>query len=91
MGIASGIVKNAKDLYEEAQLRERNFIWKMHHREMGELTHMGEPSILSETPAQPRMPSPCLGEHNQYVCENFLGMSEQEYDKLLIEGAFGLW
>ena len=31
---------------------------------------------------------PCFGEHSEYVCLEFLGMSEAEYDELLIENVF---
>ncbi len=89
-GVASGVVKNGKNLYEDPQLRARNFFWQLPHKEIGDFTHLGEPSVLSKTPAEPRMPSPCLGEHTEYVCREILGMSEEEFDKLLLDGIFGL-
>lgn len=89
-GVPSGMVKKAQHLYNDPQLNERHFFWKMHHNEIGLVTHMGEPSILSKTPAQPRMPSPLLGEHTEYVCKNILQMTEDEFEDLLIEGTFGL-
>ncbi len=39
--------------------------------------------VLSDTPAQPARPSPCLGEHNRYVFCELLGLSEAEYTALL--------
>ena len=53
-GIAAGVVQNAKDIYEDPQFRQREFFWVMNHKEMGEFTHLGEPAVLSKTPAKPR-------------------------------------
>jgi benzylsuccinate CoA-transferase BbsF subunit len=88
-GIAAGVVQNARDLYEDPQLRERGFFWVMNHKEMGEFTHLGEPAILSRTPATPRMPAPCLGEHTEYICKEFLGMGDDEFVDYMVSGAFG--
>ena len=89
-GVAAGVVQNAKDLYEDPQLEERAYSWVMEHKELGKFSHLGQPSILSKTPAEPYRPAPCLGEHTEYVCRELLGMSESEFDKFLIDGAFGL-
>ena len=89
VGIAAGVVQNAKDLYEDPQLRQRNFFWVMNHKEMGEFTHLGEPAVLSKTPAEPRLPAPCLGEHTEQVCKEFLGMGDEEFVEHMISGSFG--
>ena len=88
-GVAAGVVQNAKDLYDDPQLRERRYFWVMEHKELGKFSHLGQPSILSKTPAKSYRPAPCLGEHTEYVCQELLGMSEGEFDELLISGAFG--
>ena len=87
-GIASGVVKTGGEIYEDPQLNKRNFLWLLKHKEMGDFPLLGQPSILSKTPAQARLPSPCLGEHTEYVCKELLGISEQEFDKLLLDEAF---
>jgi benzylsuccinate CoA-transferase BbsF subunit len=56
---------------------------------MGEFTHLGEPAILSRTPAEPRKAAPCLGEHTEYVCKEFLGMGDEEFVDYMVSGAFG--
>jgi benzylsuccinate CoA-transferase BbsF subunit len=88
-GIAAGVVQNAKDIYEDPQLRQREFFWVMNHKEMGEFTHLGEPAVLSKTPAKPYMPAPCLGEHTEYICKEFLGMEDEEFVNYMVSGAFG--
>jgi benzylsuccinate CoA-transferase BbsF subunit len=86
--VATGVVKNAQDIYEDPQLREREFFWVMKHRELGKFTHLGQPHILSKTPPKPYRPAPCLGEHTEYVCTQLLGMSEEEFAELLVAGVF---
>lgn len=87
-GVAAGVVQNAKDLYDDSQLKERECFWVANHKELGKFTHLGQPSRLSKTPAKLHRAAPCLGEHTEYVCRELLGMSEEEYDECLIEGIF---
>jgi len=87
-GIPAGVVKNAEDIYNDPQLKERGFSWELEHKEIGLFHHLCVPFNFSKTPQQPRMPAPCLGEHTEYVCREVLGMSEQEFDELLVEGVF---
>jgi len=87
-GVAAGIVQTVQDLHEDPHLRQRGHLWVTNHREMGPFSHFGQICKLSKTPAQGRMPPPCLGEHTEYVCREILGMSEQEFVELLIEDVF---
>ena len=88
-GVAAGVVQNANDICRDPQLKERELFWVMAHKELGEFTHLGEPAILSSTPARPYRPAPCLGEHTEYICKELLGLSDDEFSELLIDGAFG--
>jgi benzylsuccinate CoA-transferase BbsF subunit len=85
-GIPVGVVKDAKDIYSDPQLRGRSFFWPMNHRETGLFTHLGTSIKLSDTPAQAYSPSPCLGEHTEYVCTKILGMSDEEFVRLVQAG-----
>jgi len=86
-GIAAGIVENAADIYEDPQLRQRGLLWPIKHKEMGTFTHLGASMVLSETPAQASAPSPCIGEHNEYIIKKILGKSDGEFEELLAAGA----
>ena len=86
-GIASGVVKNAKDIFDDPQLRHRGFFWPETHLELGDFTVFGQPAKLSKTPARFKMPSPVLGEHTEYVCTKILGMSDDEFVDLFNSGA----
>jgi benzylsuccinate CoA-transferase BbsF subunit len=87
-GVAAGVVQNAKDIYDDIQLKERECFWVAEHKELGKFSHLGQPSRLSKTPAEFCRAAPCLGEHTEYVCRDLLGMSEEEYDRYLLEGVF---
>ena len=43
--------------------------------------------ILCKTPRELNKPSPCLGEHNEYVFKQFLGMSDEEIAEHIIDGS----
>lgn len=85
-GVRSEIVQTGKDVYEDPQLRWRNFLWRLPHSEMGDFVHMGQPATMSATPPRPFLPAPCLGEHSEYVCTQLLGMSDEEFIRLAEEG-----
>jgi benzylsuccinate CoA-transferase BbsF subunit len=87
VGIPSGVVQNGKDITEDAQLRERQTFVKVKHPVIGFCNHPSLPRKLSKAPTQVRS-APCLGEHNEYVYTELLGMSDEEYVSLLNEGAF---
>jgi crotonobetainyl-CoA:carnitine CoA-transferase CaiB-like acyl-CoA transferase len=86
-GVPAGMVENAADLFEDPQLRARGLFWPMEHSEMGLFTHLGASMVLSETPAQASTPSPCMGEHNEYVLTKILGKTDEEFVELLAAGA----
>jgi len=85
-GVPAGVVKNAADIYSDPQLRHRNLFWPMDHSEMGTFTHLGASFELSKTRAQAYMPSPCLGEHNEYILTKILGKTDEEFLELLQAG-----
>ncbi len=85
-GVPAGIVENAADIFEDPQLRERGLFWPMEHPEMGMFTHLGSSMVLSKTPAQASTPSPCMGEHNEYVLTKILGKTDEEFVELLAAG-----
>ena len=86
-GIAAGTAQTSKDLLEnDPQLAHRHFFWDLEHSEIGMHHYGGPPVRLSRTPCELTMPGPCIGEHNEYVCTEMLGFSEEEYANLVTEG-----
>ena len=87
-GVAAGVLQTGQDLYEDPQLKHRGHSWIINHREMGPFPYMGQAAKLSKTPAEGRMPSPCLGEHTEYVCREILNLADEEFVELLVDGVF---
>lgn len=87
-GVPAGIVKKGEEIYTDPQLREAGIFWSLKHTEIGNFTHMGQPCKLSKTPARARMPSPCLGQHTEYVCREILKLPDKEFMELLNDGVF---
>jgi benzylsuccinate CoA-transferase BbsF subunit len=87
-GVAAAVVQNAEDIYNDIQLKEREYLWIGEHKVLGKFSYLGQPSRLSKTKAQAYHGAPCLGEHTEYICREFLGMSQQEFDEYLVAGVF---
>ncbi|MFC1532155.1 CaiB/BaiF CoA transferase family protein [Thermodesulfobacteriota bacterium] len=86
-GVPAGAVRNMGDIVEDCpQMEHRNFWKKLDHPEIGETTVFGNSYTLSKTPYRLERPSPCLGEHTEYVCREFLGISDEEFVDLIQDG-----
>ena len=86
VGVMAGAVLNPQEVVEDPHLRERGFYEEVAHPEAGTFSYAGPSWKLSKTPGGIRRPAPCLGEHNDYVYKEILGMSEQEVAELAGEG-----
>jgi benzylsuccinate CoA-transferase BbsF subunit len=87
-GVPAGSVLNAKGIYCDPQLVHREHVWYMEHPEIGRSGYRTTPFKLSLTPAEPRRPAPCLGEHTFSVCSEIIGLDMDEFAQLLNEGVF---
>jgi crotonobetainyl-CoA:carnitine CoA-transferase CaiB-like acyl-CoA transferase len=87
-GVPAGMVKNGRDIQEDPQLAHRGHLVPLKHQEMGKVNYDCPPFRLSLTPLRMEMPSPCLGEHTEMVCREFLKMGDEEFFQLLSEGVF---
>lgn len=85
-GVPCGAVHDAAGVRDDPQLRHRGLFWPIEHAEMGSFTHLGSSFVLDGTPARARRPSPCIGEHNEYVLTKILGRSDDEFVELLAAG-----
>jgi benzylsuccinate CoA-transferase BbsF subunit len=87
-GIPANIVAKPSDVYEDQQLQYRNYFVRLNHPEMGKPAF--EPQacfLLSKTPRKLVRPTPCLGEHNEYVFKELLGMTDDEIAEHIIDGS----
>jgi len=87
-GVPCGIVADGERLVNDPHLKARGYYWELKHPEIGLSLHASQPFKLSKTPAKPKMPAPCLGEHTEFVCREILKISDEEFLELLSSGCF---
>ena len=87
-GVPAGRVSNGEDLYNDAQLRYRQHLVTVDHPHMGRHSVEAPGFRLSATPACVDRPGPDLGEHNELVFCQWLGVSGTDFVKLMDQGAF---
>jgi len=81
-GIMAGASLDMEELAHDPHLKERDFFVEMEHPEMGRLSLPGLPWRLSNTPKGNYQCPPLLGEHNDYVFGELLGLSKEEVRQL---------
>ena len=77
-GVAAAPSMTGKDLAEDPHLAARGAWQSVEHLVLGRQRVQGPPWILNATPASIHSPSPVLGQHNAFVYQDLLGMSEEE-------------
>ena len=88
-GVPAGPIIFEDDAYTDPHLAERAFFQEVTHAECG--THM-YPTYgyrMSRTPNSIRRGPVRLGEDNQYVYKDVLGVGDDEYRELEAEGHIG--
>jgi len=83
---ASAVQTPAERIDGDADTRDSGLWPSVEHREIGRVRVDGLPFHLSETDWQIRRGAPCLGEHNDYVFGELLGLGEPERAALREEG-----
>lgn len=84
-GVHAAKVNTMADLFTDPQLDHRDQWWMIEHSEVGEHEYEAPSFQLSETPAEPGLPDPCLGEHNEEFFRSVFGMDEPRYERLVDE------
>ena len=85
--VPSGAVQRSSDLFEDPQLAHRKFWRYIDHPEIGNVPYTGHQFIIDGYDNGPRFHPPLLGEHNQYVLFELLGMGDEEITEAVIAGA----
>lgn len=85
-GVAAGVLRNAQEIWDrDPQLIHVEFVHTLEHPELGEYRASRTPFRLSETLSQLKR-APLLGEHNEYVLKQVLGMPDDEIADLAADG-----
>ena len=81
-----GKVMSMKDLFHSDHLRDRDYFQQVDHPALGPIELPGFPLTFSETPHEGLKPSPTLGQHNQQVYSELLGLQPDQLQRLATEG-----
>ncbi len=87
-GIAAGVVQNVEDQFRcDPQLAARGFFEKIPHVKKGEVIANGIPLGLTRTPGRTDVSGGAVGQDNDYVFGELLGMSAEEIAEATASGA----
>jgi crotonobetainyl-CoA:carnitine CoA-transferase CaiB-like acyl-CoA transferase len=88
-GIASAPVLPISEAVNNPHLEGRGYFQNVTHPVTGTHRQHGFPVKFSETPVRTIMPAPTLGQHNEYVFTELLGITTEELDQLAKEKVIG--
>ncbi|MBW2091105.1 MAG: CoA transferase [Deltaproteobacteria bacterium] len=83
--VPAAYVNDVADLLEDEQYKARDYWVTLDHPETGSQPYAGPPFKMSETPLQYER-APLLGEHNQEIYQQRLGLSREDLDRLRENG-----
>jgi crotonobetainyl-CoA:carnitine CoA-transferase CaiB-like acyl-CoA transferase len=78
-GVPAGIVQSAQDLVQDPQLLARQFFVPLEHPVLGRTLNDRSPIRFGEDETVSWKAAPQLGEDNQYVFRELLGLTEEEF------------
>jgi len=85
-GVPAGPVHNVEELTNDPHLKARDQFKEITHPEVGTTLAPGLPINLSAVPNLRYESAPLIGEHNQYVFSDLLGLDNNEIGSLIEEG-----
>jgi benzylsuccinate CoA-transferase BbsF subunit len=85
VGVAAFPCLSNRGLVEDPHLNDRGFFYEIDHPEIGKRKYDGLLWKMSKTPGKIRHRAPLVGEHNNYVFGELLGLPQDEIDRLVEE------
>lgn len=85
-GIPASGVYDFKDISEDSHFTERDMIKKTHHPTIGDMTYVNMPVRFFGTPLVEPLPAGELGQYNEEILGNYLGLTKEEMVKLNRDG-----
>ena len=82
-GVAAGAVQDSENLYYDLQLRSRDHMLEMEVFPHGKITFDRPPVFLSDGQKPEVGPTPVLGQHNDYIYKDLLGLTQADIDRLI--------
>ena len=87
MGIPAGAVQSQADLWQDPQLKHMDYFQWIPHPELGSMPYDGLQFKMSDTPGRLSRPQAMIGEHNEEVLRECLGLTGSEIQRLSESGA----
>ena len=85
-GVAAMPVYTSETVFRDPHVLERDVLQKVEHPVLGERLVVRPPWRFSEDDVRVRRAAPLMGEHNEYVLGEILGMSPDEIERLTQAG-----
>jgi len=79
-------VRTIEEVVKDEHLNWRGYFQEVDHPVAGKVKHPGSPFRLSETPGELGGPAPLLGQHNEEVYCDRLGITKEELSRLGMAG-----
>ncbi len=86
-GVAAGVLNTGEDLGRDPQLAHDGYYHRLAHPVMGDIEYP-EHSISFSEARQEVWPSPCLGQHTEWVCKQILGLDDARFASLRADNVF---
>jgi formyl-CoA transferase len=81
-GVPCGPINNIDQVFENPQVKARGIKVEIPHELAGNVPQVASPMRFSETPIEYHAAPPTLGQHNDYVLRELLGMQSDEIEQL---------
>jgi crotonobetainyl-CoA:carnitine CoA-transferase CaiB-like acyl-CoA transferase len=89
VGVPAGAVLDEAAVFQDPQVKERAYLVEEYQEDTGTYQYPGAIAKMRNAPLVVRKPPVRLGEHNDYLYRDVLGLSDAEYEKLVETGHIG--
>jgi CoA:oxalate CoA-transferase len=86
MGLPIGPVQNAQEIFDDPQVAARRLMIDVPDPILGSVKLVGPVAKLSSSPDPLTGPAPLLGQHNEEVLTEILGYTNEQVDRLKVDG-----
>ena len=87
-GVGAGVAENIGDMTKDPQMKHYECFKEIDHPYLGRLSLYHPPGFIMSRVPHERASPPLLGEHNEYVYTEILGIPDEEFIQLMQDGVF---
>ena len=88
-GICASVLNNSAELLKDPQLLDRNYVQWLERKFVGKIPHPSAPYRSGKEPIQITKPAPTLGQHNEEILGDLLGLTDTDLAELTFKGIIG--